>query len=231
MFLDKIKSRINEIEKIYNLNIENIQRRLNILENKPEIDLSPTKNEIERKISNLAEELNNAEESFLAKIEYFNKEINILTTQDKETGYIISAIEAKLNQRCGFLDEKIDRLEKSILEINNKLSGISEQYCQTVEKILNFNKEMFIKDIFLHNIKDTEFVNFRTKLVQPILEAKWEKEKQETGQKIESAGVDILNRRNELNNEMLIKEREGENIDKIKIQLEVYDEIIRKVQK
>lgn len=124
------------------------------------------------------------------------------------------------------IEKEQERSDEKIKEITNKLETVSAQYYETVKKILEFNKEVFIKEVFMSNIKDKEFESFRAGLLKPLLEAKWNKEKEEKGDNIINKGVQIIDERNRLYDEILTKERQGENVDKEKEQLKSFDWIL-----
>ena len=80
------------------------------------------------------------------------------------------------------------------------------------------------------SVKNEDLSNLKALLTQPLLEKKWAKQKQEDGQKIVNKGIQVIEKRNALHNEILKLEREGRNVDLAKEQLKAYDEIIEMIR-
>lgn len=108
---------------------------------------------------------------------------------------------------------------------------ITDRYFSTLEKILRVHTESSIITSLAHNIDQRTLDNLKSSLMQPFLEAKWKADKEEKGEKIEGAGEQIINEFSRLRNQMLEMERKGEDIGKIKIQVEVYESILGRLTK
>jgi len=79
----------------------------------------------------------------------------------------------------------------------------------------------------LGNEKDLN--NLKSSLLQPFLQNKWAKDKEQKGQKILNKGVAIIEARDKLHDEILVKERSGADVSKEKIQLETMDKILSEI--
>ena len=60
-----------------------------------------------------------------------------------------------------------------------------------------------------------------------LLKQKWDKEEKEVGNKIINKGQEIIKKRKELWDFMLKEEKLGNDVEKLKIKIEAYDEVIR----
>lgn len=127
------------------------------------------------------------------------------------------------------IERETAKRDEQIKGIAAKLDAVAGQYYETVQKILEFNKEVFIKEVFLSGVKDKEFENFRAGLVKPLLENKWAAEKNGNGAKIINKGVAVIEERDRLHAEILVKERQGENVEALKEQMKAFEWIVAQV--
>jgi len=126
-----------------------------------------------------------------------------------------------------------ERLEDKSNDLTNKIEPLVSGYKSICEKVLNFNRDLFIEDMFFNSKHDSQkqFDDFKAKTLQPLLEAKWEQDKIKQGEKVLNKGAEIINERNRLHGEILVKERQGENVEKLKEQLKAFDWIVEEIKK
>ncbi len=141
-----------------------------------------------------------------------------------------------LEKRLKLLEDKpqIDiqafknEVEKKLIEFHKE---ITDKYFSTLEKILRVHTESSIVTALAHNIDQRTLDNLKSSLLQPFLEAKWKADKEQKGEKIEKASEQIFSEFSKLHDEMLQMEKRGEDISKIKIQVNTYEDIIRRLAK
>jgi len=97
-----------------------------------------------------------------------------------------------------------------------------DEYYNVLNKLIEFNKTLF-----MNNNQKSNLVN---DLENFLLKQKWDKEEKEVGNKIVNKGQEIIKKRKELWDEMLKEEKLGNDVEKLKIKIEAYDEIIKGVQ-
>lgn len=119
-------------------------------------------------------------------------------------------------------------VEKRLLEFHKE---ITDKYFSTLEKILRVHTESSIITALAHNIDQRNLDNLKSSLLKPFLEAKWETEKQEKGERIINAGAQIIDEYDKLYKEMLEMEKKGEDISKVKVQVDTYANIIGRLAK
>lgn len=183
----------------------------------------------------------------------------ILEDTCKEQSFQIDSCNQKignLSDAISVLSEKIDLLKNVEIRVNDKISIIKDEIRNDFGKILNdLNSDRDKKLIELdrrtyekyYNIVESifrfsEFVpvlkneqdnlrKLKEEAQEAMLETKWAKERKAEADKIMAKGESIMLERNKLHDEMLIKERRGEPIDKIQEQLKAFDWIIREIKK
>lgn len=113
------------------------------------------------------------------------------------------------------------RLNEKINDLLKKVENMVSNYALICQKILDFNRDLFIKDFFYNATKDVskEFEAFKQATLQPLLQQKWTIEKNKNGHSIVNNGVKIIDEHDRLHAEILQLERKGENVDKLKEQL------------
>lgn len=123
--------------------------------------------------------------------------------------------------------------EANIELINQREKLNSDFLKKEISEVVSFNRDLFIKDFLFNTTKDIkkEFDAFKAKILQPLLEAKWEYEKAKQGSAVISRGAEIIEERNKLYEDILTKERSGKDVEKEKIQLATIDKIIKEARK
>jgi len=119
-------------------------------------------------------------------------------------------------------------IEKKLIEFHKE---ITERYFETLEKIFRLNKEISLINTLAGQVKDKDFADLKAQMMQPLLEARWAEKRKEDGQKIINNGEKIILQRQALHNEMLLMEKKGQDISKMKEQLKVYDAILEEIKK
>ena len=129
------------------------------------------------------------------------------------------------------LSDEISEFKSSIRKdvdslIEDGLFGIrrdmTDEYYNVLNKLLEFNKTIYMTADKKKNIVDD--------LEQFLLNQKWDKERNEKGNKIINKGAAIIKARQELYEEILRRERQNEKPEKIsllKAKLEGIDEVVR----
>src|SRR3990167_1646658 len=131
------------------------------------------------------------------------------------------------------IKETQDNIER--MEINNErtLVGfhkeITDRYFDTLEKILRVHTESSIVTALAHQVNEKDLNNLKSSLLQPFLQAKWDNDKAEKGQKILNKGVAIVEERTRLHNEILALERQGMNVNNKKERLAAFDWMLSEI--
>ena len=140
-------------------------------------------------------------------------------------------IENKLNTKLCFLSKQIqyDVSAGTDKKMSDFKKDINEEYYKALQKIFEFNKKILEQAPV--KVTDESIERLRKDLSQKLLEAKWAKQKAEDGSEIVSKGVEIINKRKELHEEMLRKEKQGGKVEGMKEQIKAFDWIIERVKK
>jgi len=155
----------------------------------------------------------------------------------KETDYKISGI---LNS-CLAIQKGQDRVEESVdqkiemlkIDVQRELvkfhKELTDRYFDTLERILRVHSESSLVTALAHQVNEKDLNNLKSSLLQPFLEAKWAKDKQEKGQNILNKGEVIIAEWERLHEEIITKERNGADVSKEKIQWAVLDKIVSEI--
>lgn len=160
----------------------------------------------------------------------------------------ISELEIKFNDKIVLLTNHINEINTKLLKLPNidiefnKLKNeiekrliefhkeITDKYFETLEKILRVNSESSLITALAHQVNQKDLSNLRSVLLKPFLEEKWKNEEIQKGfdvdKKLTTLGQQLIKMRKNLYDEMLIKEREGEDINEIKGKVEILNYII-----
>jgi hypothetical protein len=103
---------------------------------------------------------------------------------------------------------------------------INQEYYNLISGVILAVKSFIVKN----PESDKELEELRKKLEQKALEEKWRREKELNGEKIINKGVQIIEKRHNLHQDILAREKRGENVEKLKEQLKAYDEILEMVK-
>lgn len=117
----------------------------------------------------------------------------------------------------------VNDVEKRLIEFHKE---IMEKYFQTLEKILHFGKEISVIDSLAHRVNDQDLENLKRTIMQPIIEARYKEEANKVDDRVKSFGNEILNRRKELHETMIKKERQEEDVTNLKEQIALLDWVI-----
>ncbi len=138
------------------------------------------------------------------------------------------------------LEANIETLRQSLVELKNDIELISQReklnsdfLKKEISEVVSFNRDLFVKDFLFNTTKDIrkEFESFKSGILRPLMEAKWEYEKAKQGQAVIARGAKIIEERNKLYEEILAKERSGKDVEKERIQLATMDKIIEESKK
>lgn len=167
------------------------------------------------------------------KIKFTEDTINELKESNKDLLQKITSLKgsedrliSKINILSDAIANKIDiAIDKKSAEYQR---FINQEYYEAIVKILSFNKKMLCK--VNPKINDDEIDKLKFQLEQKALEEKWIKEKQEQGHNIVNKGVLVIDRRKQLHDELLLKEKQGEDVSKLKERLKAFDEILEMIK-
>lgn len=113
-------------------------------------------------------------------------------------------------------------------ELETFKKTISDKYMESIERLFAFTKELIMIVAVSGNGK--EVLSLKRRFARPILEEKWEREKQESAKKIDEGvktmGRKILDRKTELESKKHKLEREEKDTKEITAQISVLDAII-----
>jgi hypothetical protein len=108
---------------------------------------------------------------------------------------------------------------------------ITDRYFDTLERILKVHTETSLITALANQISPKTMADLKSSLLQPFLETKWKSEREEKGQKIVNAGEQIISEYDTLHTQMLQDEKQGKDISKTKLQLDVYKNLIERLTK
>lgn len=130
------------------------------------------------------------------------------------------------------VDFQFDRVNDKIEDVTAKIAPMVSGYHTICEKIINFNRDLFIKDFFQTSTGglQKQFDEFKSKTLQPLLEAKWENERNANGYKIVNKGAEVIKERDRLHNDILANERIGIDMSKEREQLKAWDCILEMIK-
>lgn len=114
-------------------------------------------------------------------------------------------------------------VQKDLVEFHKELT---DRYFDTLERILRVHSESSLVTALAHQVNEKDLNNLKSSLLQPFLEAKWAKDRQEKGQGIINKGEEIIKEWERLHEEIITKERGGFDFSKEKIQWDVLDKIV-----
>lgn len=106
---------------------------------------------------------------------------------------------------------------------------LNQQFFEAFVKIIKFNKEMISKYVPPQN-QNGELVKLEKEFEGKALDEKWNKEKELQGKKIINKGIAIIEERNRLHAEILLKEKNKEDVSVLKNRLSGFDWILREIQ-
>ena len=136
-----------------------------------------------------------------------------------------------LNTRFEELEAELKNLkfdfEKRILAFHKE---VSDKYFASMENFMSRQREISLIHTLAGQIKDQDLVKLQVALLQPIIENKNKQEKKEVSEKIDniiaSKGNKILEQRDTLHNEYLVRNRNKQDTRDIESKLAVLDWIL-----
>lgn len=156
----------------------------------------------------------------------------------------VSELEIEKTNLCalmGGLETDINKLKIDIgndkIYIENKfiefrketLDEITGKFFDTLDRIFRTSKEISLISTLI-NTNGAELGQLRSQLLRPYVDAKHREERIKQGEEIVNKGQKIIETRNKLYEEMIERQRKGENISNLKTKIEVYDEIIKSIK-
>lgn len=160
------------------------------------------------------------------KTEIANREIPGLRDALKKN----SSDVAKLQAEKETLEARVELLKQSVsIEISNFIDKkiceyqkwVNQEYYDVVAKIIS---------VIANDRNNAELKAIQGQLEQKTLEEKWRKEKERQGNAIVNKGVAIIEKREILHNEIIEREKRGENVDKLKERLKAFQEIVEMIK-
>lgn len=160
-----------------------------------------------------------------------NKVYEVISRIDSKFAEIKSQTKDDFREFKDALGNVKNEVDTKLIEFHKQ---ITDKYFQTLEDIFRYNKEISLMNQLAKHIDDKDLAQLKTQLLQPVLEARWAKEKKEKGEAIEKNGEWVIEKRQRLHNQMLQMEKQTKpiaEIEAIKNQIIAFDVIIKKVQK
>ena len=156
----------------------------------------------------------------------------------------VSELERENTNACALAHELQSDINKIKIDMNNDkicmgnkfiefrqetLNEITGKFFDTLDKIFRTSKEISLIATLM-NTNGTELGQLRSQLLKPYIDAKHREERIKQGEEIVNKGQKIIEARNSMYEDMIQRQRKGENVDKIKSKIEVYDEIIKTIR-
>ena len=99
-----------------------------------------------------------------------------------------------------------------------------EKYYQTLADIFNFTRVMLL------DTKDNRLNGLKAEMLRPYIEQKHKQEKNELGEILLNKGAEIIDKRKQLWDEMLLAEKRGEDTEKMCAELKGFDWILERIK-
>lgn len=172
-------------------------------------------------------------ETLDTKITKLTSDIHAYHLRAKEDNDLeLEAFKQDVSLKLELVRQALDKITLDLRSIDEREKINSDFLKKEISEVISFNRDLFIKDFLFNTTKDIrkEFESFKSGILKPLLAAKWEYEKAKQGQSVISRGAKIIEERNKLHEDMLAKERTGQDVEKEKIQLATMDKIISEAQ-
>jgi len=160
-----------------------------------------------------------------------NKEVeeNNIAINERVNGVIrdMSNIEEGIDKKLDKFKLDLDKFESNFRK--EIIKEIAEKFFDTLDKIFRTTKEISLISTLASNVNNGDYARLRSELLRPFLEARQREEKIKKGEAIVNKGVAIIEKRRELHNEYIVRERQGEKPEKLnvlKAKIEMLDEVI-----
>lgn len=156
----------------------------------------------------------------------------------------VSGLEIEKSNQDILIRELINDINKLKVDMNNDkvcmgnkfiefrqetLTEIAGKFFDTLDKIFRTSKEISLIATLI-NTNSTELGQLKSQLLKPYIEAKHREERIAQGQEIVNKGQKIIEDRNALHEDIIQRQRKGEDITRLKIKLDAYNEIINVVK-
>jgi len=133
---------------------------------------------------------------------------------------------------------RVSKLEHKVLELEKMIRDNKETHLQDFNKLHYAMVEKYfdcleksIRLIDSYRLSHEDFTNLKREFLGPIIKRSWEESEKKEAKKIENIiktfGQRILAKRKELHDRMIIQEKEGKSVSRIKGVLEGIDYIIK----
>ena len=191
-------------------------------------------NELQSKVMELSEKIKSHSE----RIVTLDNRCDKLEVEKLRVVKLISDIQdnitTEVNKRFDTLNNDLERTD---IDIDSKLMAfrkemieeIASKFFDTLDKVFRTSKEISLIATLI-NTNSTELGVLKSQLLKPYVEAKHREERIKKGEEIVNKGQKIIETRNNLYEEMIEKQRKGENIFNLKFKIEVYDEILKSLK-
>ena len=191
-------------------------------------------NELQSKVMELSEKIKSHSERIvildnrLDKLEAENAKIYKLLPQIQDN------IMSEVNPKFTSLENELERngidLDRTLMAFRKEMiEEIASKFFDTLDKVFRTSKEISLIATLI-NTNSTELGQLKSQLLKPYVEAKHREERIKKGEEIVNKGQKIIETRNNLYEEMIEKQRKGENIFNLKFKIEVYDEILKSLK-
>ena len=117
-----------------------------------------------------------------------------------------------LFEKLVILDNRIDKLEKDNISFNEKIVRIND-----ISLILGL-------------INQGGIGSLKSNILKPEIEAKHRENRINEGQNIVNQGQKIIEDRNALHTDIIQRQKKGEDITRLKMKLDIYNEILEKIK-
>ena len=172
--------------------------------------------EVDQRVTNIS----NANENTRAELQ---KDMKDVSCENDLVLKKINILDEKVNKAVSGLEILVD---KKLAEFERQ---IADKYFDTLEKIFRCNKEISLIQTLSNQVGEKDLAQLKSALLQPVLEAKWDAKKKDNANKIESGGMVIVKRMEELHNEIIVKERGGQDVSKLKEQMKSFEWIKKEI--
>ena len=158
-------------------------------------------------------------------------EILKLRTKDTQLEERVKIAEEQVHQLSKALDVEIGRLNNKVeARLIDFHKEVTDRYFGTLERVYRYTKEITLIDQLANSIKDKDLLNLKRMMMAPMIEARKADYEKGIGDKIDEVvktqGQKLLDLRNALHEEMIVKERKEQPIAGHKAKIELIDKII-----
>ena len=161
------------------------------------------------------------------KLETLFNRTSILEKDNADIYLLIKNLEDDVNKIKIDINNNEVCIKNKLVDFRREvLDEITKQFFDTLDKIFRTSKEISLIATLI-NTNSTELGQLKSQLLKPYIDAKHREERIKQGEEIVNKGQKIIETRNKLYEEAIERQRKGEDVNKLKQRIEVYDEIIR----